>query len=60
MDTAVSCDVQECKYNGGKFCKKLVVILNGGICSELVDKNGNRRSPELWVKEELLHPQNNG
>lgn len=60
METAVTCDIKECKYNGGKFCKKIVVIMNGGICGELVDKKGNRRDPSLWVKEEFKTPQNNG
>ena len=35
------CNVQQCKYNSGKFCKKEFIFLYGGICSELVDKNGN-------------------
>lgn len=60
LETAVTCDIKECKYNGGKFCQKIVVVMNGGVCGELVDKNGNRRDPNLWVKEEFKNPQNNG
>lgn len=56
----VACDIKECKYNGGKFCKKFIVVMHSGICGELIDKNGNRRDPSLWVKDEFKNPQNNG
>lgn len=56
----VACDIKECKYNGGKFCKKFIVVMHGGICGELVDRNGVQRDPQTWMKEELVNPKKTG
>lgn len=56
----VACNVQECRYNGGKFCSKAILIMYGGICGELVDKNGNRKNPTTWMKtQEQAHTDAN-
>ena len=36
----VRCKVTACKYNGGTFCSKPVVVIEQGVCGELVNKNG--------------------
>ena len=50
----VVCDLEECKYNKERFCKKNFVFVNGAICNEIADKQGRRKSPEQWVKPEIL------
>ena len=53
----IKCSIEECKHNNNGFCKKDFVFIYGGICSELVDKNGNRKYPQMWVKEEFKNFQ---
>lgn len=48
---AVVCNNYQCKYNGGKFCNKPILIMRNGGCSELIDKNGNPRDPSVWTKQ---------
>ena len=50
MTAAVRCKVTACKYNGGTFCNKPVVIINNGACNEHVDKSGPWRNPEEWQR----------
>lgn len=53
MGTTVICDTPHCKYNqGGKFCTLDFLPVYGGICGKIVNKRGERRPPEEWVRTE--------
>lgn len=47
---AVVCNNIQCKYNGGKFCNKPILIVYGGVCGELVDTQGRQKDPQSWMK----------
>lgn len=53
----VVCNVLDCRYNGGKFCKRNTVILAGGKCQVPYDKYGNVRPNDQWCKENLDPPR---
>lgn len=53
---SVVCNNLQCKFNGGKFCNKEILIIYGGVCGELVDSQGRQKNPSSWQKENL----NNG
>lgn len=50
--SSIVCNNTQCKYNGGKFCNKTILIINGGACGELVDKQGRQKDPSLWMKQD--------
>lgn len=54
--TSIVCNNSQCKYNGGKFCNKSILIIYGGVCGELVDSQGRQRDSASWQKANL----NNG
>lgn len=60
--SAVRCDNTDCFWNHGTFCTRHCVILRGGICGVLVNKNGQQVNPELWTNPiidytEESHPE---
>ena len=46
----IRCDVVNCRFNGGIFCNKTILIVKEGKCQMPYDRNGNIRKPEFWVK----------
>ena len=50
----VICKVKECRCNSGGFCNKDFVSIRGGICQELVYKNGQQKPYEEWMSAEAL------
>lgn len=50
----IICHVEECKNNNNNVCTKEFMFVNGGICSELVDRNGRQKPPQEWVKQEIF------
>lgn len=55
----VVCDIQQCKYNqAGKFCTCEILMLYGGVCGKLIDKQGRQKPPEEWVKDQFKDNQN--
>ncbi len=52
----IRCNLQDCKYNGGTFCKQTIVILHDGIC-QVPYKENMARLREDWSKEFLPRPQ---
>ena len=53
---SIVCNNLQCKFNGGKFCNKEILIIYGGVCGELVDSQGRQKDPSFWQKTNL----NNG
>lgn len=53
---SIVCNNSQCKFNGGKFCNKEILIIYGGICGELVDSQGRQKDSSSWQKINL----NNG
>lgn len=53
---SIVCNNSQCKFNGGKFCNKEILIIYGGVCGELVDSQGRQKDPSSWQKTNL----NNG
>ncbi len=51
--SSIVCNNTQCKYNGGKFCNKSILIIYGGVCGELVDSPGRQRDPASWQKTNL-------
>ena len=47
---SIICNNTQCRYNGGKFCNKEILIIYGGVCGELVDRQGRQKDPNSWQK----------
>lgn len=53
----VVCDVVNCKYNGGKFCNKPILIIKNAVCNEIFYKDGRQKPPNLWAKTSEQYQQ---
>ena len=56
--SSIVCNNTQCKYNGGKFCNREILIIYNGACGELVDRRGVQKDPSTWMKTEA--PSNEG
>lgn len=54
----VRCHIDMCKYNKSGFCKNDFVVIIGGFCNQLMNKDGSQKDPQEWVKPEILQNMN--